>query len=287
MFEGHKGWMDSRQHSGPSSFQHIYTSNLPGIVAPCKVVAYVDDAYVLTSNNDFDSLNILLSNSLMSHFEWLKGLGMKFNMSKTEVMLVGKEDMSLTIEDVTIESSQTLKVLGTILDHKLSWEPFIEKTISKARSFAFSMRNIGQNVGVKASPKWTSAIGYRLKSIFFMILRIILRDFNLDLNRARMLSLTGLESLDTIFFKRTSFFIFKSIHYLAPTQLAGIFLSKSYMNERTPERLTYFITSNLRVGKNCITNAAKNFVGIWNFDWLNLPPKSFKFKLKEQLKNNL
>jgi len=205
------------------------------------------------------------------------------------------------------QSSQTLKVLGTILDHRLSWEPFVEKTISKARSFVFSMRYIRQNVGVKdcievfkshvisvltyASPIWTSAIGYRLRarlrSIFFLILRIILRDFNLNLNRARMLSMTGLESLDIIFFKRTSFFIFKSIHYLAPTQLAGIFLSKSYMNERTPGRLTFFDTSTSRVGKNCITNAAKNFVGNWSFDWLNLPPKSFKFKLKEQLKNSL
>jgi len=50
-----------------------------------------------------------------------------------------------------------------------------------------------------------------------------------------MLSMTGFESLDTIFFKRMSFFIFKIVHYLNPTQLAGIFLSiKTYINDYKP-----------------------------------------------------
>lgn len=92
-----------------------------------------------------------------------------------------------------------------------------------------------------------------------------------------------LEEIDTIFFKRTSVFIFKIITRLEPTNLAGKFLSKSYVNARNPERLKLFDTSKKRIGKLCLTNAAKRFVDTWDFDWLLISLPMFKSKLQESL----
>lgn len=72
----------------------------------------------------------------------------------------------------------------------------------------------------------------------FLVIRTILRDSDLNFNIARILKITGLGSLDTIYFKRMSFFIFKTIQYLNWT--AEIFLCKSYLNEGTPGKLCIF-----------------------------------------------
>lgn len=45
-------------------------------------------------------------------------------------------------------------------------------------------------------------------------------------------------------------------------------LSKSYVNDRTPERLTAFDFSKTQISKRYNTNAAKNIIEKWQFDWL-------------------
>jgi len=59
-------------------------------------------------------------------------------------------------------------------------------------------------------------------------------------------------------------------------------MAKSYINERRPERVEFFNTSQSKYGKLCITNGAKKIVDAWKFDWLYLTPQEFKSKLKAQ-----
>jgi len=55
------------------------------------------------------------------------------------------------------------------------------------------------------------------------------------------------------------------------------------MNARNPDRLKLFDTSKRRMGKLCITNAAKRFIDNWDFDWLLISLQMFRNKLLHRL----
>jgi len=93
-----------------------------------------------------------------------------------------------------------------------------------------------------------------------------------------------MEDIITTFEKRTSVFIFKIITNLSPLNLTQKFMTKSYINERKPERVEFFNTSSTKHGKLCITNAAKKIVDTWNFDWLYMSLYEFKEKIRAQFR---
>jgi len=103
------------------------------------------------------------------------------------------------------------------------------------------------------SPVWSFAINFKskakIKLVFYLIIRTALRDFNLRMNRSKMLRATKLESIDDILFKRTSMFIFNIINNLSPTYLMSVLLSKSYFNERHLDQISFFDTSRSLLGR--------------------------------------
>jgi len=113
------------------------------------------------------------------------------------------------------------------------------------------------------------------------ILRVTQRDFDFNLNRATLLSRMDMEPIESIFFKQTSVLIFNTIFHMSPTTTFLRLISKSYLNERTPNRLVFFDTGSLKLSRICISNVDHTVVARWNFDWLNKTPTSFKTILRE------
>jgi len=93
------------------------------------------------------------------------------------------------------------------------------------------------------------------------------------MNRSLLLGTANLEIIDDIMFERASAFNYLRIYYLEPTEIVGELLSKSSSNERYPGRLRFFDTSKTKIGKVCVSNAAKYLISV----------ESFKKKLHEQL----
>jgi len=285
---------------GPVLF-NIYMSELEDVVAPCKLISYADDSYIVIEAENKEILKNLTTLTMTRHFEWLRSKGMLCNMSKTKLLIIGSENMTVRVGNDMIESKPSMKVLGVHLDNNLRWDCHVEKLVTKCRSFTFTLRYIRRYLNNEemsrvikahiisriayASPSWSNFLRYNLKnkikSVFFHILRVAQRDFNFVLNRASLLSRMNMESIETIFFKRTSVFIFNTIFHMAPTSTFLRLISKSYQNERMPNRLVFFDTSSARVSKICISNVAHTIVARWNFDWLNKTPSSFKMILKE------
>jgi len=223
------------------------------------------------------------------------------NLSKTELIVFGLENLEVTINNSLIKSSETMKVLGVLLDNKLSWEHHVDKIIKSCRSKLFSLRYLRQHLPVETSflvfkshivsklvygsPAWSVNLSYnlmsKLRSVFFRFIRVLLRDFDHKLNRNNLLRQAKIESLDTIFFKRNSVFLFNIIKNISPSRLACELLARSYINERQPNRLTFFDISMSRIGKKSILNQAKFIAEKWQFDWINLSAASFKSTLKE------
>jgi len=269
---------------GPILF-NIYTNELETIIAPHKAICYADDSYVVVAHEKVDELKVDLKKVITEHTEWLTSIGMVFNSSKTELITFGSQNLTVEIDNVEIKSKRCVKILGMLMDDKLSWEDHIYSVICKCKSHIFALRYIRTFLNVDdtsrvfrahlvsiltyGSPFWSHALSYNLRaknrSVYYLALRIILRDFDLNLNRNQLLKKTHSENLDTIFFLRTSIFIFKVIKTLSPTTLAGEFICRSYLNERRPGILTFFDSSRSRISKKNISNALKNYSDNWNF----------------------
>jgi len=211
-------------------------------------------------------------------------------------------EFEFEVDSVVIKSSLTMKALGVTIDNKLNWEPHVTKLIQKCRSLLFAFRYIRRHLEISeikfvlnahlvsrltyAAPVWSHSMNHKLRiklrSVFYNTLRVILRDFERKMSRQEMASTFEMEDIIMILEKRTSVFIFKIFINLSPFNLIHKFMAKSYINERRPERVEFFNTSQSKYGKLCITNAAKKIVDTWKFDWLYLTPQVFKSKLKAQ-----
>lgn len=121
-----------------------------------------------------------------------------------------------------------------------------------------------------------------MRSFYYQMIRILVRDFSYNLNRIGLLKKAKMEDINVILTKRTSMFLFNILHHLSPTGLAGILISKSYENERTLGKLAFFDCSKSKFGKAAISNAAKLTIDKWRFDWLFLTQYQFKIRLREQ-----
>jgi len=289
---------------GPLLF-NIYTSHLTQVVSPCQCVSYADDTYVVVEGSSKEEMLQVLEKTLKQHFEWLGSIGMICNLTKTELISFCGEEIECSVNGVSMKSKETIKVLGVLMDNKLSWSQHVEKLIASSKKLTFALRYIRQNVDASvmndviraqvvsklsyASPAWSHRIGYnlraRLRSAFFKILRNVVRDFDFKYNRRILLQLTGQESIDNTWYKRSSVLLFKLVTTITPTELACTVLSKSYFNERSPGHLSFFSTNKSKFGKACLTNAAKEIVEKWDFDWLNLTVATFKSRLSFELDN--
>jgi len=291
---------------GPYLF-NIYTSNLQKIVEPCSLIVYADDSYVIASAKNEEIVKNLLEITIKNHFEYLEDLGMVCNMAKTEMITMGVENLAIRIKDVTITSGNQMKILGVLLDKKMSWEPHVQRMISKCRSYLFPLRYIRRNLSCAdtirvlkaqlisvmtyACPVWSVSLNFsqraRIRSIFYQAIRTVIRDFNFRLNRRLLLTKSGVESIDDIFFKRTSTFIFNIYSFLEPTNLTGKIFSRGYYNERQPGKMSFFDLSSSRLGKKSLLNCLNNFTQGWHFDWVNLSVPEFKKLLFLQFMNEI
>jgi len=286
---------------GPYLF-NIYTSDLNKVISPCSLTVYADDSYVMASACDKETLVALLEITLQKHFEWLQSVGMICNLSKTELIGFGLDELEVNVGNVRVVSKEQVKVLGITLDNKLNWEFHIRKVIAKCRSFLFPLRYIRKQLNANdtikilkaqlvsvmtyGSPCWSASINYsqraRLRSVYFQAIRTVLRDFNFNLNRTLLLRKSGMESIDDILFKRISTFIFSIYYYLEPTNLAGRLLSRGYFNERQSGQIMFFDLSRTKFGRRSLLNRIREFTHSWSFEWTGLNPMLFKSKLKTQ-----
>ena len=115
------------------AFTADFASSLPN----CKVVAYADDAAILTSANSLCALKTKIEESIAQAQKWYNSNGLLINADKSEVMVMGKNHqievaVKSKTEETTIKSVSQLKVLGVYLDSKLNWIPHIRRIKSRA-----------------------------------------------------------------------------------------------------------------------------------------------------------
>ena len=104
---------------------------------PVKVLMYADDIIAYTSDKDQDNLESNMQYFLDSLDDWSKRTGLTISKNKTKCMMfhptrIPKEKPELTISDELLEYVSEHKVLGMIIDNKLSWKSHINMLKRKA-----------------------------------------------------------------------------------------------------------------------------------------------------------
>jgi len=200
-----------------------------------------------------------------------------------------------------------MKVLGIVVDSELNWNSQVDKMISRCRSYLYPLRYLRRHLSLNeiaiiiqahvtshltyCSPVWYHGLNFKqrekIKSIYYKILRVLVRDFSFRLNRTGLLKKTNLEDIGVIYTKRSSVFLFKIIQTLEPTNLACFLLSKCYENERSLGKLSFFDTSQNRIGKKAFSNSARETVSKWRFDWMGMTIEAFKERLHAQFERRV
>ena len=113
-----------------------FTADLAEAVPDCKIVAYADDAVLLVSANRLKTLGKKIESSLTQVQRWYTSNGLLINPLKTEFMVMGKGNkldiaVSECNKSIKITSKEHMKVLGVVIDQRLSWENHVASIKTK------------------------------------------------------------------------------------------------------------------------------------------------------------
>jgi hypothetical protein len=120
---------------GPILFS-IYINDLPEVVKYSILILFADDSQLCIAGQP-RLINVLLEKvrqDLMSVICWISRTGMRLNISKTQLIVIGNASkvarvgqVSIELDGVTILSTDSIKSLGLVIHSRLSWTQHINK----------------------------------------------------------------------------------------------------------------------------------------------------------------
>lgn len=125
----------------------VYVNDLPLVIKNCLTILYADDTQLCIGPPS--SLNFLIrkvESDLLAVQNWMVGNGMKINVKKTQLIILGNAhnvakigQITINFDGVTITSQSTIKCLGLKIDSKLSWYDHINDLSRKCHFVAKSL----------------------------------------------------------------------------------------------------------------------------------------------------
>ena len=136
--------------TGPILFS-IFTNDLPSFLPHGRLVSYADDTTLLDSSpaNQLSYLESRQEETLQSVQSYFNSNSLKMNPAKTTLLLVGTSQMlkstssfSINVSGQALTPSSSVKLLGVVVDKKLSWEEHISHVVKKCNSVLLSLYKI-------------------------------------------------------------------------------------------------------------------------------------------------
>jgi len=117
----------------------IMINDFPKLSTFTSDAFFADDSTIWRSGNNLAQIIHHLQADLDAISKWCLEWGFKINIGKTQgIMFTRKklnaESFSLKIQGQNIKFESTVKLLGVILDAKLTWKPHIEYLITKTKN---------------------------------------------------------------------------------------------------------------------------------------------------------
>lgn len=134
----------------------VYINNIKKYINFCKLKLFADDTLIWRAADTTTEAMEMVQGDLDSLSCYMKMMRLKLNINKTKFMVLGAKtdnpDLSLRIDNMTIERVSYIKYLGVMIDDKLNFKmhcEYIEKKISKKISFLNRIRKkIDKNTAI-------------------------------------------------------------------------------------------------------------------------------------------
>ena len=135
---------------GPLLFT-IFSNDLSLHAPDANVTQYADDTQILISDvkRNLPSLIQRMETTLSTLSSWFHAHGLKLNVSKTELLLLGTRQntrslppVSVRVGGETVQESRTAKNLGVIFDRHLSWDAHVSDVVRKCIGLLIGLRHL-------------------------------------------------------------------------------------------------------------------------------------------------
>ena len=128
----------------------LFTADLPCYLSSGSLSTYADDTVHLDcaspDENGLTDLKNRLETTVMELQAWFNANSLKMNEGKTDFMLVGSKqnlkksaNFNFQIGDSTVLPAEKVKVLGVIIDSKLTWEMHISAVVQKCNKILLTL----------------------------------------------------------------------------------------------------------------------------------------------------
>jgi len=134
---------------GPILFT-LFTNDLPSHLSHGRLISYADDTQFLDhappNEPGLGALKTRLEQTIGEAQNWFSANSLKMNNAKTDFVLVGTKqslenvnNFHFDIDNERIEPSEKTKVLGIIVDSKLTWEKHVTSVVQKCNHILISL----------------------------------------------------------------------------------------------------------------------------------------------------
>ena len=142
---------------GPLLFNFFINDLILSLETKCDVYNYADDNTISFHGCNVDTVVDVLQTSVDHSLNWFKANNMKANPQKFQCMLLSRSnvvnDISFTFYDTILKPQSEVKMLGVVLDNKLSFRSHVQTLCKKIASKINSMYRLTVLLSVQSKLK--------------------------------------------------------------------------------------------------------------------------------------
>ena len=128
---------------GPLLF-NIFICDLFLFITTCDIASYADDNSPYYCGRDINNVLQNLTKVTEQMFTWFENNGMKVNPEKSHLILSHPYEKETFISGELIENSKCEKLLGVLIDHKLTFDKHVRLLCNKASTKVNALARISQ-----------------------------------------------------------------------------------------------------------------------------------------------
>ena len=269
---------------GPILF-NIFINDLFMFLKETEICNFGDDNTIYACDKNVENVIYRLKNDIKNVIDWYNANSMVANPDKFQLMFLGKKvdkQICLTVNNLSINLVETVKLLGVVIDNKLNCVEHINNICKVANNKTNALLRIRKYIDVHTAKIYANA--YILSAFYYcpMIWMFCNKISNNMINKAHIrclkcvynknnMSLENLSSIDgsaSIHVKNLRILmteVYKSLNQINPEFMWDIFQIKASPYQlRMPLNLTLPPTSSKTFGTYSLAFRA-------SFVWNNLP----------------